>query len=107
MTALESRKLLLLAESELNRAQLVHQLQLLAGELQALAVPARTASSVTAAVAALLAVWSAFRHRHAPSPGQTPSWWKVILKGAGGLGLLWLHFRPSAPPGGNQWPARD
>jgi HPt (histidine-containing phosphotransfer) domain-containing protein len=52
MNPLESRKQLLIAESELNRAQLVQEWQTMADEVHALADQARTISSIASAVAA-------------------------------------------------------
>ena len=51
MNPLESRKQLLIAESELNRAQLVQEWQMMAGEVHSLTSQARTISSIASAVA--------------------------------------------------------
>ncbi len=91
MNSLASRKQLLIAESELNRAQLVKEMQVLAGEVQALTSQARTvsslASSATLIIASLMAVG-----RKKTTPEKT-SWWQTILKGAGFFSTIWSEFR--------------
>jgi hypothetical protein len=100
MNPLESRKLLLLAQSELNRAQLIHELQVLAGDLHALAAPLRTASSIAATVASLVAGWSASRRRKSALAREKPTWSGVILRGIVGLGSFWARFRSRDPAQG-------
>jgi hypothetical protein len=93
MNALESRKQLLIAESELNRSRLRHELQTMAAEVHALAHHARTAGSIAAVVATLLGGFSAFRHKKpAPAP-ENSSWWQTIGKVAGMASTVWLAFR--------------
>ena len=55
MNPLESRKQLLIAESELNRAQLVQEWQVMTGEVRSLTSQARTIGSIASAVATLVA----------------------------------------------------
>jgi len=96
MNPLESRKKLLIAESELNRAQLVQDWQTMADEAHSLANRARTISSFASAAVSLVAgLVSCQRKKSAPA-NVKPSWLQTILKGAQLAGLLWSEFR--SPP---------
>ena len=55
LNPLASRKQLLIAESELNRAQLVQEWRAISGEVHALAIRARTISSIVSVGASLVA----------------------------------------------------
>ena len=98
MKPLESRKQLLIAESELNRAQLVQEWRTVRGEVHALAEQARTVRSMASAVATLVAGLSNCRRKAASPAAEKPAWWQTILKGAGVVGTFWQTFR--APPTG-------
>jgi len=94
MNPLELRKQFLLAESELNRAQLVQEWQTMADGVRSVADRARTVSSLASAAASLIAGLASFRRtRSAPGDGK-PSWWQTFLKGAPLTGSLWSKFRP-------------
>jgi len=93
MNSLESRKQLLIAESELNRAQLVQEWQTMASEVHSLTSQARTISSIATAVATLVAGLSSLRHKKSAPEAEKPSWWKTLLKGAGLAGSFWQAFR--------------
>jgi hypothetical protein len=90
MNPLQSRKQLLIAESELNRAQLVQEWQTMADGVRSVADRARTISSIASTAASLIA---GRRTRFAPGD-ERPSWWRTLLKGAPLAGLLWSKFRP-------------
>jgi len=93
MNALKSRKQLLIAESELNRAQLLHQLQTIGGVAHALVNQANTAGSIASAVASLVAGLSTF-HRPESSPvAEKPSRWQTVGKVVGMVSALWAAFR--------------
>jgi hypothetical protein len=92
MKALASRKQMLIAESELNRAYLLHELDTLAGEVQALADQAKTVGLIASAVTTLVVGLSAFRDRKSEPVAGRPSWWRTLLKGAGLLSSLWSKF---------------
>jgi len=94
MKPLVSRKQLLIAESELNRAQLVQEWRTMRGEVHALTESARTVSSIATAVATLVAGLSSFRHKKTAPAAEKPSWWQTVLKGAGVVSTLWQSFRP-------------
>jgi negative regulator of sigma E activity len=93
MKPLESRKQLLIVESELNRAQLVQEWQTVKGEVHALTEQAKTVRSVASAVATLVAGLASCRRKTAAPEAKKPSWLQTILKGAGVVGSLWSEFR--------------
>jgi negative regulator of sigma E activity len=96
MNPLQSRKQLLITESELNRAQLVQAWQTVSSDVHALAEQAGTIRSIASSVASLVAGLSSLRQKKsAPAAEQSP-WWQTILKGAGVVGTFWQTFR--APP---------
>lgn len=93
MNTLASRKKLLLAESDLNRAQLAQEWRTLAGDVHALTESARTVGSIATAVATLVAGLSSFRHKKTAPAAAKPSWWQAVLKGAGVVSAFWSEFR--------------
>jgi hypothetical protein len=90
---LQSRKKLLLAERELNRAQLVQECRTLADEGRALKESARDISAIATAVATLVAGLAALRRKKCPPAAAKPSWLQTILQGAGVVSALWSEFR--------------
>ena len=96
---LELRKRLLVAESELNRAQMIQEWDELAADVHSLTDRARTFGSIASAAALLVAGLAAF-HRGKPAPADPKrSWLQTILKGAGWVSTIWLAFNS---PGRNQ-----
>jgi hypothetical protein len=93
LKALDLRKQMLLAESALNRAQLIQEWETLAGEVHALARQAKTFSAMASAAGLLVAGLSAFRNKGPASPPDKPSWWQSLLKGAGVASSVWFAFR--------------
>ncbi len=93
MSPLAARKKLLLAESELNRAQLVQDWQTMTGEAKALTQKAKTIGSVASAAASLIAGVVSFRRRKPAPAAKKPSWWQTLLKGAQLAVPLWSEFR--------------
>lgn len=94
MNSLQSRKQLLLAESELNRAQLAGDMAALAVEVRALAGRAKSIGLIASSATALLVGLAAFRRKKSAPAGEGTSWLQNILKGAGLVSSLWLAFRP-------------
>ncbi|MGA2180522.1 MAG: hypothetical protein ABSH15_13175 [Verrucomicrobiota bacterium] len=94
MNPLESRKQLLIAESELNRAQLVQEWQTMADGVRSVADRARSISSLASAAASLIAGLASCRRARSAPADEKPSWWQTFLKGAQWAGLLWSEFRP-------------
>jgi negative regulator of sigma E activity len=94
MNPLESRKQLLIAESELNRAQLVRELQTVSDEVHSLSHQARTITSLASATATLIAGLASFRRKKESAPAaEKPSWLQTIVKGAGLVSTIWSAFR--------------
>ena len=95
LTPLQSRKQLLVAESELNRAQFKQDWEAARHELAVLAGHARTISSYAAIGAALLgglAVWRSIKS--APSAAPKVSWLDRLHKGVALVSTLWAAIRP-------------
>ena len=93
MSPLESQKQMLIAESELNRAQLVQEWRTMADEVHSLTSQARSISSIASAAASLVAGLVSCRHKASAPVAEKPSWWQTILKGAGLVGSFWSEFR--------------
>jgi hypothetical protein len=95
MNLLASRKKLLIAESELNRAQLLQDWQTMAGEVNALANQAKTITAFASAAATLIAGLASFRRKKPEPAPKRYSWLQTILKGAQLAGSFWSQFRSS------------
>lgn len=93
MNSLESRKQLLVAESELNRAHLLDDMAALAADLRCHAEHARSFRSIASLAAMLVAGLAAFRCGKPVQGDAKPSWVRTILKGAGVISTLWLSLR--------------
>ena len=93
---LASRKQLLIAESELNRAQLAENLGELKADVCALTHRAKSLSAVATSAVRLVADLATFRCGKPASEAEKPSWMNTILKGAGLISTLWQAFRPPA-----------
>jgi hypothetical protein len=93
MNALEWRKQLLIAESDLNRAHLLCEWQLMSADFSALASRAKAISGMASAAGWLVAGLSSFRSQQPTSAAARPSWWQTILKGARVASFLWSEFR--------------
>lgn len=96
MNRLAARKQMLIAESELNRAHLVQDWQVMSSEVHALADEARLLRSVVSAGAALMTGFVAFRRKKAAVGAEKTSWLQTLLKKAGQISNLWAVF--CAPP---------
>jgi len=94
MNPLASRKKLLIAESELNRAQLVQELEIMADQVHSLADQARRIGSFASAAATLVAGFASFRRKKSAPADEKPSWLKTVIKGAGLVSTIWSAFRP-------------
>ena len=92
MNPLQARKQLLIAESELNRAQLMEEWSAMAGEARLLARQAKAMGLLASAAGILAAGLSSFRRKRAAPPGEKLSWWRTLLKFAGVANSLWSAF---------------
>jgi hypothetical protein len=95
LNPLASRKQLLIAESELNRVQLVQEWHAMADEARSLAYQARTLRSFASAAATLVAGLTSCRQKTAPPAAEKPSWGQTILKVTGLFSTFWSEFRSS------------
>jgi hypothetical protein len=93
MNSLVSRKKLLIAESELNRAQLVQEWRTMTDEVRSLTSQARNISSFASAAATLIAGLASLRRKPSVPATEKPSWWRTILKGAGMADTFCSQFR--------------
>jgi hypothetical protein len=93
MNSLASRKKLLIAESELNRLQLVEEWQAMTDEVHALTKRAATFGSCASIAASLIAGLALCCRKKSALVAERPSWWRTLLKGAQLVIPLWLGFR--------------
>ena len=96
MNPLNSRKKMLVAESELNRAQLFHDWQELADEMNALSKQAKSIGFIASTAVSLISGATALWQKKSAPSGKT-SWLQTILKGAQLAGSLWSEFRTPKP----------
>jgi hypothetical protein len=93
LTPLESRKQLLLAESEANRMQLSDEWHSLHEAMSGLAHQARSGLALASGASLLLGGWAAFlRLRRARRPIRS-SWISSLINGARVAASLWLAQR--------------
>ena len=90
---LESRKQLLVAASEINRAQLLQEWEALAGGASSLAERARSITAIASGAAALVAGVGAFRCDRAVPAAANPSRLETVLRGARLACSIWLVLR--------------
>jgi hypothetical protein len=104
LNPLESRKQLLIAESELNRAQLIGDMAALTAGVRTLADRVKTCGSLASSAALLVAGLAAFRRGKSGDAGVKPSRWQTLLKGAGLVSTLWFAFRSQGRDHENKQP---
>lgn len=97
LNPLELRKQMLVAESELNRAQMLHDLVMLTAEVHALARRAKSIASVASSAAVLVAGLTAWPQSQPAKSGAKPTWWQNILQGVRLISTFWSAFCPPAP----------
>lgn len=93
MNALQSRKQLLISESEFNRAHLVKDLTALTADVHRLAERARAFGAIASSAAVLVTGLVALQRVRTGSAGAKSGWRQTIAKGAGLVSTLWLAFR--------------
>lgn len=95
LTPLETRKQLLLVESELNRVQLLNEMHDFKDEIHHLQQQMQAIGSMVSAAAKLAATFStvgrAFSHRD--EGDNKPSWVSMLLNAAQAGTSLWLLLR--------------
>ena len=87
------RKDLLIAESELNRVQLMERWDAATEWHRTLSAGARVAGSVASAAALLASGLRAFRSKRGSQNGAEVSWLQPLIKGAGLIATLCGAFR--------------
>jgi hypothetical protein len=93
VNALESRRQLLVAESEINRVRMLEEWQAMTEEGRSLADRVKTFGALASTAVVLAAGVSAFRRTKTMLTGAKPSWFHIVLKGAQLAGSTWLAFR--------------
>ena len=93
LNELASRKQLLVAESDLNRAHLVHEWQTMAGDVRALADQAKTVGAIASVAASLSAGFTSVYRKKSEPAAEKKSWWRTIAKVAGLASTAWSEFR--------------
>jgi hypothetical protein len=96
LTPIESRKQLLLVESELNRVQLVNELHELKHEIRHVKKQVETLGAIASSVAKLAttfsAIGSAFTHRGSDEKKKS-SWISTLVNGARAGASIWSAFK--------------
>ena len=98
LTELEVRKQLLVAESDINRARLIAELQPAVDQLHTLSSRVKSLGGILAAVTVFATGRAMFRRHAAKSEERResrPSWFRTILSGAQMARSLWRSFRES------------
>ena len=95
VSALAVRKQLLIAESELNRAQLSDEWGKMKAEISDLTHRAKTIAVWSSSAAMLLAGLAAFRNRNGMAAEEKPSWLQRTLKWIQLANTFWQAFRRS------------
>jgi hypothetical protein len=95
LTALETRKQLLLVESELNRAQLINEVRDLKNEFHRLKHQVEAVGSIAASAAKLAATFSSIgsAFSHNDKSEKKSSWVSTLLSGARTGASLWLTLK--------------
>lgn len=93
LNPLELQKQLLVAESDLNRGQMVGDMAALGEAARNFSVRIKTFGSLSASAAMLVAGFTAFQRARSTTAASKPSGLQTLLKGAGLISTLWLAFR--------------
>jgi hypothetical protein len=103
LNPLELRKRLLIAESELNRAQAVQECHAMTQVTRDFMIRFKSIGSIASTGALLLAGVSAFRRSRAAHRREKASWIQIALRGAQAAGSIWvaLRSRRNASPEGD------
>lgn len=94
LKSLASHKQLLIAESELNRAQLAAEYRNFSEETCRLVSQASAISSLTSAAVTIVTALTPFGRKAASSGTEHFPWFKSLLKSAGLCTVIWRAFRP-------------
>ena len=106
VSSLEARKRLLIAESELNRAQLIEDWQTMADGVRGLTERARSIGTLaSSAVSLLTGMVSYAKSRPEPAAAKS-SWFEKLVGGARLASTIWLALRPRGTDSEDSQPRR-
>jgi hypothetical protein len=94
MNQLEARKQLLIAESEINRLQLVREWQAMAEDVRSITHKAWSLGALAMAGASFVSGLMSFQRAKPAPAGEKLSWWQTVLKGAQLAAAIWSEFSP-------------
>lgn len=94
MNTTETRKQLLIAESELNRTLMIGDIADLKAGVQTLTARAKSLGVIASTVAVVAAGFATFHHNKSAKSDKQPSLLQKGLNGARLLSTLWFAFRP-------------
>lgn len=83
----------MVAESEINRVQLIQDWAVLTASVRTLTDRAKSYGSIVSSAAVVVAGLATFQRGKPVDADAKPSWLQTILKGAGLISTLWLAFR--------------
>ena len=96
LSALETEKRLLIAESELNRERLIAEGRELANGIHGFADRAKSVGTVASAVISLVAGVAVF-NKARKGPADKSSWYQKLATGASLASSLWVLYRARRP----------
>ena len=99
---LDSRKRLLIAESELNRVQLLQDWETVADGVRVLAHRAKSFGTISSATVSLAVGLAAFTRAKPAPPAVKLSWFQKVASGARLASTLWLLFRSRSSEAGKK-----
>ncbi len=102
MNPLESRKQLLIMESEVNRAQLLQEWQTLAEGGRDLAHRAKSFGTVALSIMPLVVGLAAFKSAKPPPAASKASWFQKVASGARLASTIWLMMRSRGSDSGKK-----
>jgi hypothetical protein len=91
------RKQLLLAESELNRVQLLEDLKFVRGQFAQAHSTENSVQTFGAGFLWMVRNWIAWKHGEGLTRGTTVHWLLPVIRGAGAVASLWQAFRSRSP----------
>jgi hypothetical protein len=103
VSPLKMRKELLIAESELNRAQLMNEWDAATEWHRTLSIGARTVGVVASAATLFASGVRTFRSKRGSQNGAEASWLQPLIKGAGLVASLCGAFRSRGSGQNEKW----
>jgi hypothetical protein len=97
LNPLESRKQLLIAESELNRVRMVADMTAVKSDANALIGRVKSFGFIGSSIAGLVSGLAAFRGEKPENGDGKSHWLRRAIKGAGLVSSLWRAFRQAKP----------